>query len=372
MRRGKLIRAFTVGTMLLLLMGVIAACTNAGPEPGNTGEEDGVYKLRFSTWHPPGGRDVETVWKPMIDKIEENSKGKIEVDGYFGEVLGASIEHFDIVADGISDFGLFTATFEPGRFPLSDVLSMPVEVLGKDIAADIGYEMYEQILHKDFPKNVEILQLNGCVSAMVWTVKPAKSLADLKGLRIRTPGSLQTPIIQAMGAIPVQMPLSDVYLALETGDVDGILTCPQLYQGYSLYEVAKYGLRGEFGCITEGVAMNKQTHDELPQDVRSTLKDIVRNQFRATGGLTEKAIHDCIKEIENKGVEINYLPDKDDEVLLERFANDVVKQWVEKLENEGLPAKEALLRFKAIVDKTEGAAFRSFPKEWESEVEAYR
>ena len=134
---------------------------------------------------------------------------------YAGGALGKGPEHYDIVAKGLSDMGYFTATWTPGRFPLSDVLSLAAWVNGKEIGADIGNAMYKRILHQEFP-GVKMIELNGCIQAFLWTKKPVRSLADCKGLRIRTPGGHQTNYIKAVGAEPVFMPLVDVYLAMET------------------------------------------------------------------------------------------------------------------------------------------------------------
>ena len=58
-----------------------------------------------------------------------------------------------------------------------------------------------------------------CIQAFLWTKKPVKSLEDLKGMKIRSPGGHQTNYIKALGAEPVFMPLGDVYMALETGTI---------------------------------------------------------------------------------------------------------------------------------------------------------
>ena len=50
--------------------------------------------------------------------------------------LGKGPEHYDIVAGGLSDMGCFTATWTPGRFPLTDVLSLATWVDGKDVALE--------------------------------------------------------------------------------------------------------------------------------------------------------------------------------------------------------------------------------------------
>ena len=63
---------------------------------------------------------------------------------FAGGALGKGPEHFNIVANGLSDMGYFTATWTPGRFPLTDVLSLATWVDGKDIATEIGNAMYKR------------------------------------------------------------------------------------------------------------------------------------------------------------------------------------------------------------------------------------
>jgi len=210
--------------------------------------------LRFSTWHPPLSREVKTVWEPMLEEMKKRSQGKITSTLYAGAALGKGTEHYDIAAKGLSDMGYFTATWTPGRFPLSDVLSLAVWVEGKDVGTDIGNAMYERILHREF-KGVKVIELNGCIQSFLWTKKPVHSLADIKGLKIRSPGGHQTHYIKALGAEPVFIPLGDVYMAIETGTVDGLVTCPPLILAYKLHEVAKYGVGSIFGGVTEVVVM---------------------------------------------------------------------------------------------------------------------
>ena len=90
--------------------------------------------IKFSTWHPPVGREVKTVFTPMLEKLKAESNDRIGYTMYAGGALGKGPEHYDIVKKGLSDMGYFTATWTPGRFPLSDVLSLASAVDGKDVA----------------------------------------------------------------------------------------------------------------------------------------------------------------------------------------------------------------------------------------------
>ncbi len=317
--------------------------------------------LKFSTWHPPASREVKTVWKPMLEELKKKSDGRITYTLYAGGALGKGPEHFDIVANGLSDMGYFTATWTPGKFPLTDVLSFAAWVDGKDVSVDIGNKVYKEGLQKEFP-NVKVLELNGCIQAFLWTTKPVKSLADCKGLRIRTPGGMQTQYIKSLGAEPVFMPLGDVYLALETGTIDGLVTCPPLVLAFKLYEVVKYGVIATFGCVSEGVVMNKKTWEKTPDDLKVIIEEVVGNPFRSTGGLTQGVYKTMMKEIAAKGIKMHEMAPDQAGLWFEKF-QDVTKKWVADMEAKGLPAKEIVMIYdRAATDA--GVTCVAMPPEW--------
>jgi TRAP-type C4-dicarboxylate transport system substrate-binding protein len=296
--------------------------------------------MRFSTWHPPVSREVKTVWTPMMEEIKKRSGGKLGYTMYAGAALGKGPEHFDIVSKGLSDMGYFTATWTPGRFPLTDVLSLAVWVDGKDKAADIGNAVYNRILRDEF-KNVKVLELNGCIQSFIWTKKPVSKMADLKGMKLRSPGGHQTHYIKSLGAEPVFMQLGDVYMAMETGTVDGIVTCPPLVLAFKLHEVAKHGTVLTFGCVSEGTVMNLNTWNRLPADQKKIIEEVCTNPFKTTGGLTSEDYQQLMKDIQKAGVKLIDLPKSEAEQWYNRF-RDVTRTWVADMEKKGLPAKKAV------------------------------
>ena len=296
--------------------------------------------IKFSTWHPPMGKEVRTVWTPMLENLKKKSSGKMAYTMYAGAALGKGPEHFDIVAKGLSDMGYFTATWTPGRFPLTDVLSLAVWVDGKDIAADIGNAVYNRALKDEF-KNVKVLELNGCIQSFIWSKKPISKMADLKGMKLRSPGGHQTNYIKSLGAEPVFIPLGDVYMAMETGTVDGIVTCPPLIQGFKLYEVAKHATVLTFGCVSEGTVMNMNAWNKLPDDQKKLVEQECTNPFKTTGGLNQADYKVIMKEIADKGVKFIDLPKAEAEQWYAKF-QDVTRAWVKDLEAKGLPARKVV------------------------------
>jgi len=297
----------------------------------------------------------------MLETLKKKSDGRITYTLYAGAALGKGPEHYDIVAKGLSDMGYFTATWTPGRFPLTDVLSLATWVDGKDIAVDIGNQMYKEALAKEFP-GVKMIELNGCIQAFLWTRKPVKTIEDCKGLKIRTPGGHQTHYIKSLGAEPVFMPLGDVYLALETGTIDGLVTCPPLVLAFKLYEVAKYGVVATFGCVSEGVIMNQKSWQKTPDDLKPIIEEVCGNPFRTTGGLNRDVYKVMMKEIEGKGVKLTSLTPDQEKRWFAGF-QDVTKKWVADLEAKGLPAKDTVLKYNKI-SKDFGVTCVAFPEEW--------
>ena len=323
-----------------------------------------TFHIKFSTWHPPASREVRTVWKPMLEELKRRSGGRITYTLYAGGALGKGPEHYDIVRKGLSDMGYFTATWTPGRFPLTDVLSLATWIESKAIAADIGNAMYKRLLYREFP-DVKVLELNGCIQAMLWTRKPVHTLEDCKGLKIRTPGGHQTNYIKSLGAEPVFMPLGDVYLALETGTIDGLVTCPPPFLAFKLYEVAKYGVVLPFGCVSEGLIMNKNSWKRMPDDLKKIVLEVCTNPYRTTGGLNKKAYKQMMKQIQAKGVKLYYLPEKEAKRWFAGFQQQT-REWVKRLEAKGLPAKKAVIMYNEECNKR-GIKCVAFPPEWANE-----
>lgn len=316
--------------------------------PGAHARDNKTVHIRFSTWHVPAGADVQKLWIPMLEEMKKQSNGRITYTMFAGGALGKGPDHYDIVKTGLSDMGYATLTWTPGRFPLSDVLSSPIVCPAKWKGAEIGMGMYDRILKSEF-KDVKVLHINNCVMAHIWTTKKVQKLEDLKGLKIRSPGGLQTLALEALGATPVFMPLGDVYLSMETGVIDGVVTCPALVKAFKLYEVAKHGVPISFGCVAEGLFANKNFWKRVPDDLKPIIENVGRNAYKVAGIFDEKWYETSMNQF-GKSLEIYELPSEEKARWIERFKKMLVG-WAEGLEKKGLPGRETLEMFKEELEK---------------------
>lgn len=316
-----------------------------------------TYNIRFSTWHVPAGADVQKLWIPMLEEMKKRSNGRLTYTMYAGGALGSGPDHYDIVKTGLSDMGYATLSWTPGRFPLTDVLSSPVVCPSKAKASIAGMAMYERILKPEF-KGIKVLHINNCVMAHLWTTKKVKSLEDLKGLKIRSPGGLQTRAIEALGATPVFMPLGDVYLSMETGVIDGVVTCPALVKAFKLYEVAKYGVPTSFGCVSEGLFVNELFFKRLPDDLKKIVEEVGAHAYQIAGIFDAHWYKGTMEDISAK-VDVETLS-ADEQARWDKKLSHMLLAWAEEMEAKGLMAKEALKDFKEELNKV-GVAFNSCP-----------
>ena len=327
--------------MAIAMLGTLSYVSDAGAG-------DKKINIRFSTWHVPAGADVQKLWIPMLEEMKTRSNGRITYTMYAGGALGKGPAHYDIVKTGLSDMGYATLSWTPGRFPLTDVLSSPIVCPAKWKGAEAGMAMYEKLLHTEF-EDIKVLHINNCVMAHLWTTKKVTSLNDVKGMKIRSPGGLQTKAIEALGGTPIFMPLGDVYLSMETGVIDGIVTCPALVKAFKLYEVADYGVPTSFGCVSEGLFANRKFWDRVPDDLKPIIEDVGRNAYKIAGIFDENWYDETMAGF-GKTIEIVKLSDAEQKVWDERLST-MLSQWAAELEEKGLPAQKALVMFKEELKK---------------------
>ena len=106
-----------------------------------------------------------------------------------------------------------------------------------------------------------------------------------QGLKLRSPGGHQTNYIKSLGAEPVFIPLGDVYMAMETGTVDSIVTCPPLIRATNSMKLQNATVP-TFGFVSEGTVMNMNSWNKLPAD-KKLVEEVCTNPFRVTGGLNQ-------------------------------------------------------------------------------------
>jgi len=119
------------------------------------------------------------------------------------------------------------------------------------------------------------------VPVALWTSEPnvfimrdavIRTPADLEGLKIRVAGATAADVATALGATPVQMPINQVYNALQTGLIDGVITGSSTLNDFKLDEVANsYTFGANLGRLSFYAVMTEGTYNGLSDEAKAVL-----------------------------------------------------------------------------------------------------
>lgn len=211
-------------------------------------------------------------WAKEVDK---RTNGRVKVTMFPANTLAPGPQILDAVTKGIADIGYASISYTQGRFPLTEVVGLP---LGYKSGL-IGTRMMNEYLKKFKPKEFDAvqvmwLQVHG-PGVLHTTKKPVNKLEDLAGLKIRSTGT-SSRVAAALGASPVGMPMSEAYDALSRGIVEGILAPFEALKSWKLGEVTSYTI-DEYGAAyadTLYIVMNKDKWNGLSADIKQILQKL--------------------------------------------------------------------------------------------------
>ncbi|MDP2917564.1 MAG: TRAP transporter substrate-binding protein, partial [Dehalococcoidia bacterium] len=295
--------------------------------------------LRFSAQWPEPSPIFKVIFKPILEEIEQKSKGRITFTVFGASLLGGAADQYDLVRTGKADMGTTSTGYTPGRFPLSDVLTFPGAYETSEAGQQVSQAVADRMLNKEFP-DTKLLSLWQTQTFYLYTAnKQIRKLEDMKGVKIRSAGGIVTPALEAVGATPVHMPLPDSYLALQTGVVEGAIFGPSAGPTYKLHEVLKHALKFKWGYQVNLLNVNPDTWAKIPDDLKPIMVEASRKAGfnEATLPATDDPI--MTKSLLDRGGSSYTLP-PDEEARWINAIKPVINKWVSDQEAKGQPVQE--------------------------------
>ncbi|GHU06876.1 C4-dicarboxylate ABC transporter substrate-binding protein [Betaproteobacteria bacterium] len=303
-----------------------------------------TFKLRFAHHNPPTSYLAVKGFDPWVKAIESRTDGQIKFEVYPSQMLSKTTDVYDNTISGIADIGWSFVSFYPGRFPLTEVINLPM--LGFDKAAvgsKVIWDLYQNspYLKKEFA-DVKVLTLHTHDGNPIISKKPILTLAEIAGKKLRTGGGPINPFVQALGASPIMMGSTDTYQAAEKGVIDGAVLVWEAIQMQSLQEILKEVLDANVNSGVFFLVMNKKVWDSLPPDVQQVIDeesgDKASQLFaKAFDDTKELSVADFVKA---KGTV--HLLDPAEAAKWREKAVPTWDKWVADLEAKGQPAKAVL------------------------------
>jgi TRAP-type C4-dicarboxylate transport system substrate-binding protein len=208
---------------------------------------------------------------PMLrDGLSKASNGRIEVTlSSWPERNVNGPEVLRLVRSGQVDIAAAPLTTVSGDVPLLDgvdLSGMNPDIRKARAVADAMVPSANKELERLGIKLVATAPFSG---QMLFCRKPVASLADLKGLKVRTNGPSASDLMKALGAQPVSLAFGEVYTALERGTVDCAITGAGSGNGVKWPEVTTHLYTLVLSWSTNGYFVNLAWWNKLDPAVRA-------------------------------------------------------------------------------------------------------
>ena len=290
---------------------------------------------------------MHTLVVPELDKrlAARGSAHHIRWTESYGGSLYKYGETLEGVQVGLADMGWVGTLWELSKLPLQNVtFYAPFASDDFRLVVDIVNE-----LHRTVPamndawtaQNVKFLGASALDTYHLLTTFPVRSIDDLRGRKILAPGP-SAAWLEGTGAVAVDGSLTTYYQQIQTGVADGVITILTGAAPNRLHEVAPYITLVGFGSqVTGALAINLDTWNRLPDDVRAELERLGPEYSRAVADDIAKRYDASIARMRNEGAMVSEFPLAEKQKWLAAMP-DIAGPWIEATERRGQPAGAAL------------------------------
>jgi len=334
MKRKSWITLVFVFTFAVSLFGIFNAANVSGAQP---------ITLSIANFFPPMAFVEKIQVENWAKEIVEATGGAVKFNRYPGETLLKAAEMYDGVVAGTADLGIWVPAYTRGRFPVLSGFEIVGIYFGSCQATTaVAIEGIKKFQPKEL-SDTKLMYIYSVGPGSLYSKKKVTSLADLKGMRIRATGPTATSI-KALGAIPVAMPMTDVYEALSKGVVDANLAPPEVLKTFKHAELTKYiTVFPPVYNSLQGCVMNLNKYNSLPANVRAAFDKVNEGWSMKAAKIwddqqKENGIDYGIKE---HGMEISRLPEADFNKAME-LMQPLLDDYIAQMNKQGLPGKEII------------------------------
>ncbi len=323
-----------ITTLKRLSAAVAASVALAGPAMAE--------ELSFALFVGPTHTVFPSVVNPFAEVVARESGGSLSVRAYPGGELGPGpVEQYARVVQGVADIAWGLAGYNSEQFPLSLIVELPGVVDAAGSGWQAMYRALDPYLRPEFIGTRPLALWTSEPMVLIMRDREVRRPEDLRGLKIRVSGAVPAQVIEALGATPVQMPANEMYNALQTGLIDGIMTGASAIADFRLHEVARtYTTGASLGNILFWVVMNEARFQALTAEQQEAILKasgewLSESGERGWNAKAEEALN-ALRADPNKVV-IDLTPEE--AAAFNALTQPITEAALAALEARGLPAR---------------------------------
>jgi len=262
--------------------------------------------VRFAHFFPTANPLHATSVK-LAELMAQKSGGVFDVQVFPAGQLGDDKAQFEQVRLGGIQMGLGSSGILAQTIATYDIFEAPYlfddeKHFNKVIRSPIREEMSDRLI-KAAGVRIPALGFGGFRN--LFTKKPVNSLADMKGLRIRTPEiPVYVETFKALGASPTPLPYLEVYLALQQGTIDGAENPLSSGTDQKWPEAVKFVTMTLHQATGQSFQVNEAWYQSLTPDLRKVVEESCLESSEFLAGLMVERDARFVNVLKQMGVTI--------------------------------------------------------------------
>jgi len=238
--------------------------------------------------------------------VEERSKGRIKLKIFANGALGTERDTIEQLKIGGVDMVRLSLAPLNNMVPESIVPSLPFIFRDEShMHAVLDGPVGDEILAAMAKQGIIGLAWYDDGARSVYSKKPIKRLADMKGLKLRVQQSdMFVDMTNALGASPTPLPYGEVYTALTTGIIDAAENSVLSYETSRHFEAAKYYNLTEHTLLPSVVVFSKAIWDRLPEVDRVIIRQAAKDSVPYVRKLAAERQAKARDAVSAKGVQV--------------------------------------------------------------------
>jgi len=251
-----------------------AATTTQATTPTSTGVADTgqTYDLKMAV-HVPRASIIDNYYTPWAADVEQATNGRVKITMYLGETLVKEADQYDAVVSGLADLAACSADATPGRFPLAEFVTLPMMWPNATVGANVVWDILQEFCADEY-KDVVILGAATISPSQYYGNKEVKVPADLAHMRMRSGSTVESWIVQALGAVPIDISTGDLSTAMERNLADGCLLTWNFGLVTGVKNITEYRTKLDLFYRTMVIVMNKDTYNSMPKVLQDAIMSV--------------------------------------------------------------------------------------------------
>ena len=313
-----------------------------------SGADAGSVNLNYANF-PPEPTFPCVQMERWTDEVEKRTNGKVQINTYPGGTLLGAKDMMDGVIAGQADIGNVCMAYQPGRFTVTNGVSLPVRIPDAKTGSMVLLDLYRQFKPDAFDK-VKVLAMFTTAPSNIMSKKAVRSLDDLKNLDLRASGGAAR-ILDIWGANQIGMPMSATPEALQKGVVQGIFSSLEVMKDLKFAEDCKYVTMTQTVVYPFAVVMNLDSWNALDEDVKQVMNDMIEEQSLWTGEYMDAHITESVEWSKNEqDVEFIELDAKELGKWNSKLA-PIIDNWIAEAGEKGIDGKAVVDFIKERIEK---------------------